>query len=97
MLSCLRTLYHLRTHRFIPQDRTFRQEGVRENDILVLTDREDTEWKNQLEAILELLIKMSRPETGDISESRAILVIRGLIRGIPYLGEALDAAIFGKK
>lgn len=36
------------------------------------------------------------PETNVTRESRAKLVVRGLIKGVPYIGNALDALLFGK-
>ena len=41
--------------------------------------------------------RKSKLENNSEDQSRAILVIRGLIRGIPYLGDAIDASFFGKR
>ena len=55
--------------------------------------------KTSLFTILEKSVdktRKSKLENNTEDQSRGILVIRGVIRGIPYLGNAIDAFIFGK-
>ena len=40
--------------------------------------------------------KKSKFENNSETSSRKKLVIRGLIRGIPYFGDAIDALFYGK-
>ncbi|KAF5420088.1 MAG: hypothetical protein C5S45_05450 [Candidatus Methanocomedens sp.] len=40
--------------------------------------------------------RKSKLENNSENSSSRVLVIRGLVRGIPYLGDAIDALIFGK-
>jgi hypothetical protein len=40
--------------------------------------------------------RKSKLENNTENQSRGILVIRGVIRGIPHFGDAIDALIFGK-
>ena len=55
--------------------------------------------KTSLFTILDRSVDKTRKswwENNTEDQSRGILVIRGVIRGIPYLGNAIDALIFGK-
>jgi hypothetical protein len=58
--------------------------------------------KQRLETLYVLLQHYSSPPPSPPSpppqeQSRRVLVIRDLLRGIPYIGNAIDTAIFGKE
>ena len=54
-----------------------------ENSLFTILDQSVDKRKSKLENNIE-------------DQNRAILVFRGLLRGIPYLGHAIDALFFGK-
>ena len=89
-ISGLTQLYYQKSHRFLDLNKKLSKEGLRENDFLIITDCEDKEY---LDMIISLKLRDHIGEMTPNEQSKTVLVIRGLIRGIPYIGHALEALI----
>ena len=83
-------LYHLKNKNFLEEKRTYKQQKVKGGDSVVLTDYTE---KDLLEAIIGSIIP---PTIKSNQERRIKIVIRGFLKGIPWVGPGFDALIFGK-
>ena len=91
-----RLLFSMRKRRRLQPRDDYGDQGVRDGDILVLTDVRDDE---RLYAISQALadhagIAATAPPA---QETRFKAVLRGALQGIPYAGRALEALILGPK
>ena len=84
-------LYHLKKKAFLEDERSYKQQKVKTGDRVVLTDYTDT---NLLEALIHAISPPIITESHE--ESRIKIVIRGFLKGIPWIGPLIDALIFGK-
>ncbi len=86
-----RRLYSRRNRSFLVEERTFGQQKIKTGDIVVLTDIDDI---SELEAILKV-IPLPEEKEGK-SRSRAKIVAKGFIQGIPWIGPGIAALLFGE-
>ena len=84
-------LYHLEKKAFLKSERSYKQQKVQTGDRVALTDYTDT---NLLEAIIHTISPPIITESHE--ESHIKIVIRGFLKGIPWIGPGIDAIIFGK-
>lgn len=88
--SKTKKLYHLNNKNFLDEERTYKQQKVKGGDSVVLTDYTDMD-------LLEAVIRSIIPPTIKSNQERRIkTVIRGFLKGIPWVGPGFDALIFGK-
>ncbi|RLB11436.1 MAG: hypothetical protein DRG39_04110 [Deltaproteobacteria bacterium] len=55
------------------------------------------DFKAMMNELHVAILQLERDEFGSHKESRGKLIFRGLLKGIPYIGNALDAWLFGKE
>lgn len=91
-----RLLYSLRTRAILKPGRSYRDQNVANGDILVLTDQGDDQLLFSIAHVLAnqagIALTELRPQ-----ETRLKAVLRGAIQGIPWVGPALEALVFGPK
>jgi len=90
----LTNMYSVRLCRFLEDHNTLTRQGVRSGDTVIMTDCRDAELMAALALAASIpankLVEPSRPR------AKALLVIRGLVKGIPYVDHAVDALLFGR-
>jgi len=85
-----RKIYNWRNRSFLEEERTFDQQKIKTGDIVVLADHDDT-------FVLEEIIRFNMPPgKKSEQESRAKIVVKGFIKGIPWIGPGIVALLFGK-
>ena len=90
------SLYSKRMHQRLESHETFGEQGVTSGDILILTDSNDDQDVFSLAEVLSDQAGIA-VESPNIPDTRARAVLRGLFKGIPYVGPALEAWILGPK
>lgn len=88
MFRVLKKVYYPRGDRFLSDTETIASEGLRDGDLVILTNTED---KFVLDTVAKIKSGMSIHKSK--KEKKWVRVIRGLVRGIPWVGEALDALL----
>lgn len=78
-------LYHLRKHTFLDDKMSYKQQKVKTDDCVVLTDHTD------IDLIHVVANTISQPITESPQESRIKIVILGFLKGIHWIGPGIDA------
>ena len=91
-----RFLYSVRRHTKLEARDGYGHQGVFNGDILVLTDLNDEEGLFAVSHTLadQAGVGVTVPQ---VQETRSKAIIRGVLQGIPWVGPALEALIFGPK